>query len=101
MRTGQGRAVAPPGASVSLKHGFAAELANPQRDKEEIEEDEAAEDHGQGEVRKLRDESASEPFTGVNDRIEKHGLLQYRKLGQRAPRVIRAAEENHRGQHER
>src|SRR5690348_11232250 len=71
-----------------------------QATKQHVKREQSDHHHDDRQVRKLRHECAAQSLTRIDQRIHQHDLLQNRKRCKRAPRIIRAAEEDHRRQHE-
>src|SRR5207253_10598215 len=83
-------------APPALGQRFAPELSEPDRDEKDIEEDQADEQTARRQMRKLRHERAPKSFARVHDRIDEDRAREDRKFLQRLPRIVRAAEEDHR-----
>src|SRR5437899_10678193 len=71
------------------------EVAKAGDEQQGVEKYQADDDREQGEMPKLGNHRGAQAFAGVNERIYEHGFLQNRKFFERAPGIVRAAEENH------
>ena len=52
-------------------------------------------------MRKLRHKRCAQTFAGIDQRIDQHDFLHDREICQRAPRIVRATEKDHRRHHQR
>src|SRR6266851_4089154 len=80
-----------------LGDGFSAEIAEAGGEEQSVKKYQAGEDSVQGQMRELGNHRCAQTFAGVNERIYEHGFLQDGEFFERAPRIVGAAEENHRG----
>src|SRR2546423_1735179 len=71
------------------------EVAKAGDEQQGVEKYQADDDREQGEMPKLGNHRGAQAFAGVNERIYEHGFLQNREFFERAPGIVRAAEENH------
>src|SRR5437016_7200298 len=80
---------------ASSTDGLAVKVAQARCEQQGVEKDEADDYGEQREMRKLGNHRGAQAFAGVDERIYEHGFLQNREFFERAPGIVRAAEENH------
>src|SRR5205807_1976517 len=85
---------------LRLRQRFVAELPEPDRDEQDVEKDQPDEQSSSRQVSELRDERTAESLARVHDRVHQHGARQDREFSERLPRIVRAAEEDHRREHQ-
>src|SRR6266568_1363253 len=82
---------------IMSAYRFPVKLLQAHRDQQHIEHGKRRYRHAGRNMRILRDQRSTQSLARVDQRIEQHQLLQQRKTVQHGPRIVDAAEEDHRG----
>src|SRR5437879_10301005 len=74
------------------------ELPQSHEQEQDVEEAQRDQDCDGRKMRKLRHQGGAQSFAGINQWINKHSPLQNMEVTERAPRIVGAAEEDHRSE---
>src|SRR5438477_3126872 len=74
------------------------ELTQSHEQEQDVEEAQCDEDRDDRKMRRLQHQRGAQSFTGINQWIHKHSPLQNMEVTERTPRIVGAAEEDHRSE---